>query len=153
VTSRRTGAARAAALEPQPPRVRDDRPLGGAVSFGHAWSLLRQGDAKGAAAEFADVERLARGRDIEEDALYWRAVAVGRTGDSATARQLFGEFLDRFPASSRAGEAALASGWMLLEAGEPRAARRAFERAARDPSPRVQVNAQEGLQRTQEEDR
>jgi Tfp pilus assembly protein PilF len=44
-------------------------------------------------------------------------------------------------------------GWLLLEAGEPRAARRAFERAARDPSPRVQADAEEGLERTQEEDR
>jgi hypothetical protein len=144
---------KSAALERPPATSRDDRPLAGTASFGHAWSLLREGDAKGAAAEFAEVERVARGRDIEEDALYWRAVAVGRTGDSATARQLFGEFLDRFPASSRAGEAAASSGWLLLEAGETRAARRAFERAARDPSPRVQANAREGLARTQEEDR
>ena len=100
-----------------------------------------------------DKRSLSHGRDIEEDALYWRAVAVGRAGDPPGARKLLGEFIDRFPASSRAGEAASALGWLLLDVGDRRAARRAFERAVLDPSPRVQANGREGLRRTQEEDR
>jgi TolA-binding protein len=147
-------ALRMAALEPkEKSAARDDGPLPAAASFGHAWSRLRAGDAPGAAAEFAEVERLARGRDIEEDALYWRAVAVGRAGDAAGARTLFGAFLERFPASSRVGEAAAELGSLLLDSGQLRAARRAFERAALDPSARVQARAQEGLRRTQEDDR
>ena len=65
----------------------------------------------------------------------------------------FADFLDRFPQSSRAGEAAAAAGWLLLDAGKARAARRAFERAALDPAPTVRANGQEGLRRTQSEDR
>ena len=132
------------------PAARDERPLGDIPSFGHAWSLLRDGDARAAAVEFAEVERLAHGRDIEEDALYWRAVAVGRAGDAAGSRTLFAAFLDRFPASSRAGEASAELGRLLLDAGDRSGARRAFERAARDPSPRVRAAAQDGLARAQE---
>ena len=123
----------------------------GLPSFGHAWSLLRSGDAKAAAAEFAEVERLAHGRDIEEDAaLYWRAVAVDRAGDGAGARTLFAAFLDRFPSSSRAGDAAAALGGLLLDAGDRHGARLAFERAARNPSPQVRAAAQDGLRRTRD---
>ncbi len=142
-----------AAVVPSPkplPAARDQRPMTGLPSFGHAWSLLRSGDAKAAAEEFAEVERLAHGRDIEEDALYWRAVAVERTGDSAGARTLFAAFLDRFPSSSRAGEAAAALGGLLLDAGDRQGARLAFERAARDPSPQVRASAQDGLRRTRD---
>ena len=146
-------ASRSGVLGAAAPAPRDERPSRDGVSFGHAWSLLRGGDARGAAVEFGEVERLSHGRDIEEDALYWRAVAVGRAGDPSGARKLLGEFLDRFPASSRAGEAASALGWLLLDAGDRRGARHAFERAVLDPSPRLQANGREGLRRTQEEDR
>jgi TolA-binding protein len=138
------------ALEPLAPG--DARSPTGAASFGHAWAALRRGEAKAAAAEFGEVQRLSRGRDIEEDAFYWHAVAIARAGDPTRARQLFGDFLDRFPTSSRIGEAADALGWLLLQSGQRRSARRAFERAVLDPSPRVQANAREGLRRTQEED-
>jgi len=151
---RHAKAKRFAAITPSPkplPAARDERPLGAAPSFGHAWALLRSGDAKEAAAEFAEVERLAHGRDIEEDALYWRAVAVGRAGDAAGSRTLFRAFLDRFPSSSRAGEAAATLGRLLLDAGDRPGARQAFERAARDPSPRVRAAAQDGLALTRAE--
>jgi hypothetical protein len=151
---RHAKAKRFAAITPAPkplPAARDERPLGAAPSFGHAWALLRGGDAKEAAAEFAEVERLAHGRDIEEDALYWRAVAVGRAGDAAGSRTLFTAFLDRFPSSSRAGEAAATLGRLLLDAGDRHGARQAFERAARDPSPRVRAAGQDGLALTRAE--
>jgi TolA-binding protein len=151
----RNHAKAIAALAPGPkslPAARDPRAMSGLPSFGHAWSLLRSGDANAAAAEFAEVERLAHGRDIEEDALYWRAVAVGRAGDGAGARTLFAAFLDRFPSSSRAGEAAAALGGLLLDAGDRHGARLAFERAARDPSPRVRAAAQDGLRRAHDDE-
>jgi hypothetical protein len=65
---------------------------------------------------------------------------------------LFNAFLERVPRSSRAAEAAAAVGWLLLDGGETRAARRAFERAALDPSPAVRASAQEGLRRTADQD-
>jgi TolA-binding protein len=151
---RHAKAKRFAAITPAAkplPAARDERPLGPSPSFGHAWALLRSGDAKEAAAEFAEVERLAHGRDIEEDALYWRAVAVGRAGDAAGSRTLFTAFLDRFPSSSRAGEAAATLGRLLLDAGDRHGARQAFERAARDPSPRVRAAAQDGMARARAE--
>jgi hypothetical protein len=117
------------------------------ASFDRAWALLRQGDARGAAALFAEVEALAAGRGIAEDALYWRAVATARAGEARPAVTLLGDFLSRFPASSRRGEAATALGWLLLEAGDPSAARAAFERAAEDPSPTVRASARDGLRR------
>jgi TolA-binding protein len=146
--SNRSAAVEAAVLGKEPQL---DPARGGAL-FGHAWSLLRSGDAKAAAAEFAEAEGVARGQDIEEDALYWRAVATARAGDSVGARGLFNAFLERFPRSSRAAEAAAAVGWLLLDGGETRAARRAFERAALDPSPAVRASAQEGLRRTADQD-
>ena len=102
-------------------------------SFDRAWALLRQGDPKRAAELFAEVEQLAQGNAIAEDALYWRAVATARTGNAAEARGLFGSFLARFPRSSRSGEAATALGWLLLDSGDLNAARSAFERGTHDP--------------------
>jgi TolA-binding protein len=128
---------------PKPNDSRND--VSATASFDRAWSLLRHGQTQAAAAAFAEVERQARGSPIEEDAAYWRAVAVARSGDSGIARRLFGEFLRRFPESSRAGEAALAFGWLLLEAGDLDQARSAFERAARDASAPVRARALDGL--------
>jgi hypothetical protein len=124
----------------------------GSASFGHAWSLLRDGDSKGAATEFGKLERLAQGRDIEEDVLYWQAVATGRAGDAGGARSLFEGFLTRFPSGVRSGEAAATLGWLWLDAGQVQNARRCFERAVLDASPRVRASAEEGLRRTQAKD-
>ena len=112
------------------------------------WSSLRAGNAGEAAATFADLERRARGRAIEEDALYWRAVSVARTKDSASAGLLFREFLRRFPASSRRGEAAVALGWILPDAENVNEARHAFEQALADPAASVRDSAAEGIRRT-----
>jgi TolA-binding protein len=96
---------------------------------------------------FAEVERLTSGQGMAEDALYWRAVATARAGDGREARVLFAGFLARFPKSSRAGQAATALGWLLLDAGDLPAARQTFERAVHDPSPTVRAGALDGLRR------
>jgi TolA-binding protein len=116
--------------------------------FDRAWSRLRAGNPREAADGFAELEQRARGHAIEEDALYWRAVATARSDDSATAGRLFRDFLRRFPASSRRGEAAVALGWIQLEAGNVEAARQAFEQAISDPVSNVRARAAEGLRRT-----
>lgn len=117
------------------------------ASFDRAWSLLRRDEPKRAAALFAEVERFGQGSGIAEDALYWRAVAIARAGDAPEAKRLFGEFLARFPRSSRGGEAATALGWLLLADGDSGAARRAFEQATGDLSPTVRASASDGLRR------
>jgi TolA-binding protein len=144
--------ARASRARAAPATVGSSQPRGAAAprsaSFDRAWSLLRRGDARQAATLFAEVERSAGDRDIAEDALYWCAVATRKAGDRAEAQALFERFLRRFPISARAGEAAAALGWLYVESGRPVDARRAFERAADDPSPAVRASAHDGLQRT-----
>jgi hypothetical protein len=126
----------------------DDSSPGEKAMFARAWSLLRSGNTKAAAVAFAELDEQARGRSIEEDALYWRAVAVARLGDEAAAARLFGDFSRRFPRSGHRGEAAVALGWLLLHAGSIDEARRAFDTATGDPSPVVRASAIEGLRRT-----
>ena len=116
--------------------------------FARAWSLLRSGNAQAAAAAFAELDQRARGRSIEEDALYWHAVAVARLKDDAAAARLFADFLKRFPRSGHRGEAAVALGWLLVQTGNIDEARRAFDQAAGDPSAMVRASAAEGLRRT-----
>lgn len=130
------------------PRANQHASAAESALFDRAWSSLRAGNAGDAAATFADLERRARGRAIEEDALYWRAVSVARTKDSASAGLLFREFLRRFPASSRRGEAAVALGWILLDAENVSEARHAFEQALADPAAGVRDSAAEGVRRT-----
>jgi TolA-binding protein len=108
---------------------------------------LRQGDARRAAALFAEVERTSGDSDIVEDALYWRSVATARAGDRPAARALFESFLRFFPASSRTGAAATALGWLYFENAQNDKARQAFERAMGDPSPAVRASARDGLRR------
>ena len=115
--------------------------------FARGWSFLRAGRAADAAVAFAELEVRAAGGSLEEDALYWRAVAEARRHDETLAVRLFEDFLKRFPVSGRGGEAATALGWLLLHANDTVGAQRAFENAARDPSPIVRSSALEGLQR------
>jgi len=126
----------------------DDSSDGDRAMFARAWSLLRSGDARAAAVAFAELDERARGRSIEEDALYWHAVSVARLKDDAAAARLFADFLQRFPRSGHRGEAAVALGWLRLHTGDVDDARRAFDQAAGDPSAAVRASAAEGLRRT-----
>ena len=145
---RATEAPPARPLAAPKPRANQRASAAESALFDRAWSALRAGNAGDAAATFADLERRARGHAIEEDALYWRAVSVARTKDSASAGLLFREFLRRFPASSRRGEAAVALGWILLDAENVSEARHAFEQALSDPAAGVRDSAAEGIRRT-----
>ena len=129
------------------PATREQATRAAKMSFDRAWSLLRQGHARDAAALFAEVERVAGDAGTREDALYWRAVATARTGDAAEAQRLFVDLLKRFPRASRSGQAATALGWLLLDSGDTAAASRAFERAINDQSPAIRASAAEGLRR------
>ena len=136
-----------AKLPASEPTSREQATRAAKMSFDRAWSLLRQGHARDAAALFAEVERVASDAGTREDALYWRAVATARTGDAAEAQRLFVELLQRFPRASRSGQAATALGWLLIDSGDTAAAARAFEHAINDQSPAIRASAAEGLRR------
>jgi len=128
---------------------RRDRPAH--ASFDHAWTLLRKGDARRAALAFAEVQRLTAGTAIEEDALYWQAIAVGRLpNERPEACRLLRQFVERYPGSPRVGQANVALGWLLMDSGDLGAAGEAFGRATHDPSPRVRTSALEGTRRVKQ---
>lgn len=113
--------------------------------FDRGWTLLRAGHGREAAQAFEEVERVAVGTGLEEDAAYWRAVATARSR-TPEAPALYQAFLDRFPKSSRAGAAAVALGWLRLDARDSAAARRLFTRALDDPSAEVVGSARRGIE-------
>jgi hypothetical protein len=116
-------------------------------SFDLAWSHLRQKEWDRAMRGFAEVAAQAHGQGLEEDALYWQAVATARAGRAREASQLFEALLQRFPAGARTGAATLALAWLRFDAGEQDNAHALFERAARDSSAKVREGAEEGLYR------
>ena len=130
------------------PRTRQRPSAIESALFDSGWASLRAGHARDAAETFAELERRARGRAIQEDALYWRAVATARCKETESAGRQFREFLAKFPRSARRGEAAVALGWILFDAGDIGEARRAFEQAASDPAAGVRASAAEGMRRT-----
>jgi hypothetical protein len=116
-------------------------------TFDLAWAHLRRGDWNEAIRSFAEVAAQSDGGALQEDALYWQAVATARAGRSQAACRLFESFLQRFPAGDRAGAATLALAWLRFDAGETDEARLLFESAARDSSAKVREGADEGLRR------
>jgi ferric-dicitrate binding protein FerR (iron transport regulator) len=116
-------------------------------SFDLAWSHLRHGQWDEAIRSFAAVAVEARDRALEEDALYWQAVATARAGRAQEASRLFEAFLQRFVTGAHAGAATLALAWLHFDAGKTEAARILFERAARDSSAKVREGAHQGLRR------
>jgi hypothetical protein len=120
------------------------------ASFEKGWQLLRAGQAKAAATAFHDLDRLARGNGIAEDALFWESVALARAEDRAQARDTLVAFIAHYPKSARVGEASTMLGWMLFDGGELAAAREAFTRAANDRVDRVRASAASGLARVRE---
>jgi TolA-binding protein len=116
-------------------------------SFDLAWSHLRRREWDAAERGFAAVAAQAHGQALEEDALYWQAVAMARAGRAHEASQRFAAFLARFPAGTRTGPATLALAWLSFDAGEQERARALFARAAQDSSAKVRKGAEEGLAR------
>jgi TolA-binding protein len=112
-------------------------------AFDEGFAALRTGDASTAAAAF---DRAAAGTGgIAEDASFWRGVALRRAGRPGEALQAFLAHLARYPSSPRAGEAAVAAGWLELDGGSIASAVAHFELAAKDPVARVRASAADGL--------
>jgi TolA-binding protein len=100
--------------------------------------------AGAATASFA-TECAAAQAALAEDACFWVGAAARRAGQTATARDALQRFLQRFPSSARAGEAAGLLGWILLEAADLDGAERRFRQAAGDRVPKIRESASRGL--------
>jgi TolA-binding protein len=113
----------------------------GEERFDRGWRALKAGDHRAAAELFANE----RG-PFEEDAAFWRAVALERAGSRDEAIAAFEAFLAEHPASERRGEASVMLGWLELDGGRPEIARRLFEAGRDDPKPDVRSGARSGLE-------
>ena len=117
----------------------------GELDFKNGVTALRAGDADGATRSFTAACSAARGNALDEDACFWVGAAARRAGQTATARTALASFLQRFPSSVRAGEAAALLGWILYDAGELDAAEAKFRIGVTDRAPRVKESADRGL--------
>jgi TolA-binding protein len=133
--------AAAGPLDPGPGAPAEATPTERA--FDEGFEALRGGDAARAASAFDRAER--GGGALAEDATFWRAVALRRAGQPSQALDAFAAFLSRYPASPRAGEAAVAAGWLALDAGRLDDAAGYFEKGSSDPDASVRAGAAEGL--------
>lgn len=117
-------------------------------AFMDGWTALRQGRHQVAAACFTRAAEQSGGAtsvSLQEDARYWRAVALARAGQHAPAIVALRDFLRQHPRSARAGEATVILGWQLLRAGQLDEAQRCFAAAASDPHSAIRDNARSGL--------
>lgn len=116
------------------------------IAFARGWNALRTGDFAAAAEAFGSAASQSEKSALSEDASFWEAVALDRTQRWTDAQKAFNRFLTRYSESDRSGEAAVMLGWLLLRAGDVRAAEARFESALGDPAERVRRSAQAGLE-------
>ncbi len=141
-------AGDAAATQDEPPRApQKPAPTASEVAFGRGFRALRRGNYGEAGEQFEAAIASGPGSPLVDDARYWRAVALARSGRTAAARDALGEFLRLHARSPRAGEASVMLGWMLLESGDRTGAFRRFKAAAGDRDPAVRASAAKGLAR------
>ena len=75
-------------------------------------------------------------------------MALARAGHRDAARAALADFLARAPHHARAGAASVMLGWLLVDAGDPAAARARFRAALADPDPRIRASARNGIAHT-----
>jgi len=118
------------------------------AAFNAGWNALRIGRPADAAALFAQAVDLEGGASILEDAVFWRAVALDRSGAPGPAADGMRDFLQCFPSSVRRGEVSVMLGWKLLQSGDPAGAKALFDSALGDPVPWVRTSAARGVSET-----
>lgn len=126
------------------PALRRSSASGSSRAFALGWERMQAHDHAGAAGAFSAVAGDPKD-PFAEDALFWRAVALGRAERPREAELELERFRERYPKSRRHGEAAAMLGWLLLDRGEDRAAAQSFETALEDPLEEVQQSARSGL--------
>jgi len=132
--------------EPKPITGVVTAPKPGEDEFRAGWTALRNGDPAAASKLFTTACGKARDDAIGEDACFWAGAAAKRANDTATARTTLARFLDRFPSSARAPEAAALLGWILYDAHDLDGAETQFHKAEHDRVPRVRDSALKGLE-------
>ncbi|NOY90560.1 MAG: tetratricopeptide repeat protein [Deltaproteobacteria bacterium] len=125
---------------PEPSATRVER------RFREGWAAMRQGDFSRATAAFDDV-LTEPDSPLSQDASYWRAVALARSGRGSDAAMALARFLHDYPTSARIGEAHAMLGWYLLREGDRSEARRHFDAALVSGSARGAASAERGLAR------
>jgi TolA-binding protein len=118
------------------------------LAFMDGWTALRQGRHQDAAASFSraaeQCERTGNS-SLLEDARFWRAVSLARSGQRQPAIAALRDFLGHHPAAARFGEATVILGFQLLRNAQLDEAQRCFESAASDSHPQIRENARAGL--------
>jgi hypothetical protein len=114
------------------------------IAYDEAFSALRTADHERAATLFYEVSQKA-GSPFAEDASFWHAVALSRAKRNSEARGALSSFVEKYPHSSRANEAHLLLGKILLANNELDTAQQHFETAAKGAPAAIAKRAQEGL--------
>jgi TolA-binding protein len=121
------------------------RPTQQEARYDDAWDALRAGRFKDAAAGFGRVLDESPPGPLVDEAAFWRATALARDGESASASAAFRSFLASYRASPRSGEASAILGWLLLDDYRTDEAAPLFRAALGDPRETVRASAREGL--------
>lgn len=138
-------APRRATPEHERQAPRSALPSAAERAFDEGWATLQRGDFSTAAEAFGRIESLAGSEPIIEDARFWRAVALGRSGQGRAEADALVRFLLRHPGSSRAGEASAILGWLLVKQGRLDEAEQRFQAAALDKREEIRRSARAGL--------
>jgi hypothetical protein len=148
-----------AAESPPRPRTRPHHvvlPVGAAVAralrpteqerlYDDAWDALRSRRFEQASREFGQVLARSPEGPLADEAAFWRATSLARSGDSPRAIEAFRHFVGKYRSSPRRGSASTILGWLLVEAHRPEEAAPLFRAAIDDPDESVRLSARDGL--------
>lgn len=115
------------------------------IAFENGWAALREGNHSKAAQSFAQAIEQAGDSPLVEDATFWHAVALARSGKTTQAKNALNLFISIYPRSPRKGEASVMLGWILVRAGDFDNAKLHFNSAIGDRVSHVRESAAKGL--------
>ncbi len=117
----------------------------GESEFRTGWAAFESGDYGRAVVLLRRGCGLEAGSGFVEDSCFWLAVSLARAGRERQAETAFAGYLERFSGGSRADEARVSLGALLLSRGERAAAAPLFRAAMRSPVPGIRDRATRGL--------
>jgi hypothetical protein len=113
--------------------------------YDDAWDALRSGRFGQASREFGQVLSESPGGPLADEAAFWRATSLARSGDSPRAIEAFRHFVKEYRSSLRRGSASTILAWLLLKAHRPDEAAPLFRAAIDDPDESVRLSARDGF--------
>jgi TolA-binding protein len=146
--SRARASARRSSTRPEAGVERALRPTRQEELYDDAWDALRARRFDAAVRGFERVLADSPGGALADEAAFWRATSLARGGEPARAVTAFREFLAKYRASRRRGEAATILGWLLVDAHRLAEAAPLFQGAVDDPDESVRRSARDGLAAT-----